>query len=291
MTKRLLLLALLTTGCLFREDTIKRDEMSYRSDTDLLKKVFVGLHLEEPHAQLTVVVGARFTEKLVRASLQPNSLTMALTTPGRAWQDTVVRPIRFDNEVWLDAGRLDLDFTVSDLSLKGDLIEIHGKLDGHGQLDATARFYGVKAKRSVELWVHYDDVLQLHLEHDADAWLLRLVGPPLKLHVDLQLPALRIAGHEMLNMKFSREIDYPVENVSTWHLPLPAPRTVNVGGTPLELSLTNLSIGTREGLLWIGSDLVVGEPAAPVVVPPPAAPAAPAAPTAPVVPTVAKTAG
>jgi hypothetical protein len=269
MTARLLLVTLLASGCLFHEDTIKRDEQSYRSDTDLLRKVLAPMHLEEPHGQLTVVVGARFTEKLIRASLQPNLLSLAVTSPGRAWQETVTRPLRFDNELWLDGGRLDLDFTVSDLALKGDLIEIHGKMDGHGTLDATARFYGMKAKRNVELGVHYDDVLQLHLEHDSGAWLLRLVGAPLKLHVDLQLSALRIAGHEMFNLKFAREVTYPVESVSTWQLPLPAPRTVLVGTTNLSLGLTNLSIGTREGVLWIGSDLVVGEPAAPATSPPP----------------------
>jgi hypothetical protein len=276
MSTRLLLLAALLSGCLFREDTIKRDEQSYRSDTELLKKVFAPLRLEESHGQLTVVVGAKFTEKLIRASLQPNALSLAITTPGRAWSETVAHPIRFDNEVWLDSGRLDMDFTVSDLNLRGDLIEIHGKMDGHGQLNATARLYGVKAQRNVEVWMHYEDVLQLHLEHNSDAWLLRLVGPPLKLHVDLQLPALKIGGHEMLNLKFAREVEYAVENISAWQLPLPAPRTVQVGTTTLSLGLTNLAIGTRDGLLWIGSDLVVGEPAAPAPEPksPPSPPPA-----------------
>ena len=274
----LLATALLGSGCFLQEEAIHRYEASYRSDTELLNKVMAPLGVEQPHGQVTVVISSKFTEKLVRASLQPNTLTLSVRTPGRAWHEEVKRLMTFENELTLDAGKMDLAFGISDLALRGDMVVVKGKLDGQGELDATMKYFGVTAKRGLMVAVRYDDVLQLHVEHGPGRWLLRLVGPPLKVHVDVQVPALHLGGRDLMDLKFSRDVDYAVENVSPWDLPLPAPQTVNVGTTTLSLGLKNFSVGTRDGLLWAGADVDVGDPVVPEVGTVPAvSPARPAA--------------
>jgi hypothetical protein len=280
------LLALAASGCLAEEQALRNYEESYKSDTLLLNKVLAPLGVEDPHGQLTVVVGARFLAKLVRASLQPNTLTLSVLTPGRVWSETaglaaptassprhwtevIRKPLEFENEVRLESGQLDLQFGVSELALHGDLISMQGTLDGQGQIKAALRFYGIPLERSLQLRVHSDDLLQLHLERSPTGWLVRFIGPPLKARVDFEVPALHVGERDVGNLRFARDISYPLEDISPWSLPLPAPQAISVGGVPLSLGLTNFALGTHEGLLWIGADLLVGDIVSPA--PPPAA--------------------
>jgi hypothetical protein len=270
---RLLTIAVLAAGCATVDLAAQHDE-TYRSDTLLVNRLMGPMGIETPHGQITIAVGSKITEKMLLASLHPNVLTMQVVSPGRVFkQEARKLAITFDNGVWLEAGRLDMAFTMDKLDLRGDLIGINGNLDGHGFVGASVKFYGVRLLREVELWTKFNDPLQFHLEKGDVGWLLRLVGAPLKLHVTLKLPALRVAGYDLLPMSFTRDIELPVASVQPFMLPLPTPQSVKVGPAEMSLGLQNMSIGTHDGILWVGADLSVGMPVKTEPAPVPAAPA------------------
>lgn len=272
-------LASLVIGCATAGQVAKFEE-SYRSDSQLVNKLMVPMGIESAHGQLTVAVHSRFTEKLLRASLQPNVLTLSIATPGRVWKQEVTKlAISFDNGVWLQQGRMDLAFSAENLDLRGDLIGLKGNLDGHGVISANLKFYGVTLQREVEIWTRFADTLQFHLEKGDQGWLMRMVGAPLKVHVDVKVPAIKVASFELLPLKFSRDLEFPVEKFTPFVLPLPTPRTVKAGSVELSLALHNLALGTHDGILWMGADLLVGLPAVPETPAPPPMPPPPPAPT------------
>jgi hypothetical protein len=276
MSRLALIATLFAFGCATAGQLPKFEE-AYRSDTLLVNKLVGPMGIEPAHGQVTVAISSKFTEKLLRASLQPNVLTLSVATPGRVYKQEVTKlAIAFDNGVWLNEGRMALAFAAENLELRGDLISLRGNLDGHGVVSANLKFYGVPLKRDVELWTQYADTLQFHFEKGEAGWLLRLVGGPLKVHVDVKVPALKVAGVELLPLKFSRDLEFPVDRIAPFALPLPTPRTVKAGSVELTLGLSNLSVGTHDGTLWLAADLMVGLPATTPPPPPPSTPVPPA---------------
>ena len=134
------------------------------------------------------------------------------------------------------------------------------------------RFFGMGLERDVEVATKFDDALQLHLERGNGNWILRLIGPPLKVHVEVKIPALSLGVYNLVPISFSRDLEFPADSLGPFALPSLTPQTVSVGPATMALGVQNMSMGTHDGLLWVGADLFVQD--APLQAPalPPALP-------------------
>jgi hypothetical protein len=252
-----LLLLAVVAACHSAERVIAKHEESSRGDTIVATRLLQPMGLETPHGQLTVALTSVFAEKLLRASLQPNVLNLSVIGAGRVWKQEVSKlGFTFDNGAWLDTGSIALAMETEALTMQGERILLQAHVEGHGQFAARLKLFGVGLERRIDVVSRWQDTLPLQIEHGETGWLMRAVGAPLKLHVELQLPAVTIAGRDFFATTFTRDVEIPVEQVKPFPLPPPAPRTVKVGTHEMSLGLRNLALGTRDGVVWLGADLV-----------------------------------
>jgi hypothetical protein len=274
MTRRLVLLLPCLVACASVGEHVVELQRRYADDTVVAERLLGEQGLERPRGQVTFSLTSRFAEKLLRASLHPNQLKLSVAAPGRAWRQEVSKlGLKFDNGLWLDSGDLLLSLAADGLVFQGDRVTMRATVEGRGQLAARLKFYGIPLQRNVEVTSRFSDPLEFELARVDDQWLLKPAGAPLKVHVEVQLPALTLGGHSLLATTFARDLEWPVERLRPFPLPVPAPRTVRVGATELQLALVNLAVGSHDDRLWFGTDLVASLPVAA-----PAAPAAQAAP-------------
>lgn len=256
-------LALGCAACAGLDARIAKLDEAYAADTIVANRLLEPMDLEPAHGQLTFALTTRFAEKLLRASLQPNLLQLTVAAGGRAWKQEVTRfGVTFDNGLWLDGGTIAMALGADGLELAGEQLVLRARVDGKGQLAARLKLYGVPVTRNVEVWSRYQDALHLQLEHAGSVWLLRAVGEPMKIHVEVQLPAVTLAGHEFFATTFARDVEFPVEKLKPFPLPMPAPRRVKVGAGEVELALTDLAMGAHGDRLWFGANLVASLPVA-----------------------------
>lgn len=250
----------------------------YADDTVVAERLLGEQGLEQPRGQVTFSLTSRFAEKLLRASMHPNELKLSVASPGRAWRQEVSKlGLKFDNGLWLDAGELVLALAADTLAFQGSTVTMRATVEGRGQLAARLRLYGLPLQRHVEVSSRFSDPLQFELVRVDDQWLLKPAGAPLKIHVEVQIPALTLGGHNVLATTFARDLEWPVEKIRPFPLPVPAPRTVRVGTNELLLGLKNLAMGSHDDRLWFGTDLVATLPeAAPTPAPAPGPALAPA---------------
>lgn len=253
----LLIPLLAVAGCAAHEKAIAAATTQYRSDTELANRLLEPLGVEPPHGQVSVALSRKFAEKLLVASLEPNVLTVNVAEGGRLYRQEVAKlGMKFDNGVWLDGGRVDLAFHAHDLLLEGDILAMDATVSGLGTLQASAKFFGFGAQRQLEMQTRFADRLRFQLIQGESTWLLRTLGP-VKLQVDLKLPAFTIAGVDLVPLSFSRELEFETDSLKTWELPPPTPHAVNVGSRQVRIGLRNMQLGTRPNVIWLGGDLLV----------------------------------
>lgn len=253
--KRALLLLLLC-GCAGYDKQIAAHRAAYGADTVLQEKMLEPLQLEPSHGQVTVAVTRKLAEKILLASLKPNALVVSVRGRGRAWKGAGKRlGIGYENGVWVNQGQLGVSLAASELALDDDTVTLRARIEGHGAVSADLRFFGVSLTREVELALHHDAPLHLKLETAPGGWVLRAVGEPLRAEVQLQLPAMTVAGVDLYTVKIDRQVELGLEQLRPWPVPLPAPREVDVGPERVRIGLVNPRFGAHAGRLWLGADL------------------------------------
>jgi hypothetical protein len=257
-----LLLAALA-GCASHQKKIDDYRAAYQGEGQIVERLLAPMGVEPAHGQVTISVTQGFVQKIVQASLHPNVLTVSVAEPGRVYRDDGKKlGIGYSNGVWLRQGTVLLHLDADQLVLDGDRLTMQTKLDGQGGINADLRFFGVSANRDVELSIHREAPIHLKLLAMGDGWMMKMVGAPLLVDVTVKLPAMKVAGMNLLDLKVKKTLEYDVEKIKPWALPLPAPRTVNVGNQPVQIALTHYQLGVHQGLLWIGADIGTDVPAA-----------------------------
>ena len=234
----------------------KEHDQTYQSNTTVANSLLDRMGVEPSHGQVTLVVASRFVDKLLQASIYPDKLVLSVEKPGTVWKEQVQKlAFRFENQVALTRGKADIDFNFDQLVLHGDLIALHGALKGHGVMAADMTMFGAGLQRDVEIWTKVENRLQLHLEKSEHGWLLRSIGPPFKIHVDIEIPALTVGVFKLFPIRISRELEVGADAIGPFDVPSLTPQTIAIGPTTVALEARDLTMGIREGLLWVGADL------------------------------------
>ena len=91
----------------------------------------------------------------------------------------------------------------------------------------------------------------------------------------MKTPALTVAGTKLYELELDRTLEFPLDMIPAWSVPLPSPRSVKVGPQTISMGLQHYQLGAHAGVLWLGADILVGDgPPVPATEPlgPPTAP-------------------